>query len=93
MGHFEGYFEGAKTRDNLEGQKSLGPLKISLEMSHKVICPQKKNLPHFQNQRYINSYMKFANLVEGFAKSPRIFERKTKNINIDKANNRILMGS
>jgi hypothetical protein len=24
-------------RDNLEGQKSLGPLKISLEMAHKVI--------------------------------------------------------
>jgi hypothetical protein len=44
-------------RDNLEGQKSLGPLKISLGMAHKVICPQKKNnIPHFQNQRYINSY-------------------------------------
>ncbi len=39
------------------GQKSLGPLKISLEMAHKVICPQTtNNLPHFQNQRYINSY-------------------------------------
>jgi hypothetical protein len=24
------------------GQKNLGPLKISLEMAHKVICPQKK---------------------------------------------------
>jgi hypothetical protein len=24
------------------GQKSLGPLKISLEMAHKVICPPKK---------------------------------------------------
>jgi hypothetical protein len=29
-------------RDNLRGQKSLGPLKISLEMAHKVIVPQKK---------------------------------------------------
>jgi hypothetical protein len=29
-------------RNNLEGKKSLGPLKISLEMAHKVICPQKK---------------------------------------------------
>jgi hypothetical protein len=44
--------------ENLEGQKSLGggPLKISLEMAHKVICPQKINLLHFKNQRYINSY-------------------------------------
>jgi hypothetical protein len=44
MGHFEGYFEGASTflTPKLEGQKSLGPLKKSLEMAHKVICPQKK---------------------------------------------------
>ncbi len=28
---------------NLRGQKSLGPLKMSLEMAHKVIFPQKKN--------------------------------------------------
>jgi hypothetical protein len=50
MGHFSGYFEGAWT--------FLTPLKISLDMAHKVICPQKKNnLPHFQNQRYI--YSKF----------------------------------
>jgi hypothetical protein len=34
MGHFKGYFEGAKTL--------LDPLKISLEMAHKVIYPQKK---------------------------------------------------
>ncbi len=26
----------------LRGQKSLGPLKMSLEMAHKVIVPQKK---------------------------------------------------
>ncbi len=31
-----------KLRDNLRGQKSLGPLKVSLEMAHKVIVPQKK---------------------------------------------------
>ncbi len=46
-------------RDNLAGQKSLGPLKISLEMAHKVHCnlpATKNNLPHFQIQRYINSY-------------------------------------
>ena len=41
-------------------QKSLGPLKIikmSLEMAHKVIVPQKKNyVPPFLKQRYINKY-------------------------------------
>ncbi len=29
----------------LRGQKSLGPLKLSLEMAHKVIVPQKKLCP------------------------------------------------
>ncbi len=43
-------------RDNLRGQKSLGPLKMSLEMAHKVIVPQKKNVPRFLKQRDINSY-------------------------------------
>jgi hypothetical protein len=39
---------GPAFQNDAEGQKSLGPLKISLEMAHKVICPQKKNnLPHF----------------------------------------------
>ena len=33
---------GNCARDNLRGQKSLGPLKMSLEMAHKVIVPQKK---------------------------------------------------
>ncbi len=53
MSHFKGHFEEAKTfltpkivsrcaRDNLRGPKSLGPLKMSLEMAHKVIVPQKK---------------------------------------------------
>jgi hypothetical protein len=51
MGHFSGYFEGASTfltpklsmRDGqFRGRKSVGPLKISLEMAHKVICPQQK---------------------------------------------------
>ena len=33
------------------------PLKMSLEMAHKVIVPQKKNyVPQFLKQRYINSY-------------------------------------
>jgi hypothetical protein len=46
--------------DNLRGQKSLGPLKMSLEMAQKVIVQQKKNyVPHFLKQRDINSYMKF----------------------------------
>jgi hypothetical protein len=42
------------------GQKSRGPLDISREMAHYVVCPQKKNnVPHFQNQRCINSYYHF----------------------------------
>ncbi len=32
-------------------------------MTYKVICPQ-KNIPHFQNQRYINSYYSTVNPVE-----------------------------
>jgi hypothetical protein len=36
-------------RDNLRGQKSLGPLKMSLEMAHKVIVPQKKMSRSFLN--------------------------------------------
>ncbi len=45
------------SRDNLRGQKSLGPLKMSLEMAHKVILPPKKNyIPQFLKQRDINSY-------------------------------------
>jgi hypothetical protein len=38
MSHFE------CARDNLRGQKSLGPLKMSLKMAHKVILPPKKKL-------------------------------------------------
>ncbi len=68
MSHFSGHFEGASTfltpklslaalGDNLRGQKSLGPLKMPLEMAHKVIVPQKKNyVPQFLKQRDINSY-------------------------------------
>jgi hypothetical protein len=32
----------ARARDNLRGQKSLGPLKMSLETAQKAIVPQKK---------------------------------------------------
>ncbi len=46
-----------KIWDNLRGQKSRGPLKMSREMAQKVIVPQKKNyVPHFLKQRDINSY-------------------------------------
>jgi hypothetical protein len=38
-------------RDNLRGQKSLGPLIMSLEMAHKVIVPQKK----IMSQSFLNS--------------------------------------
>ena len=41
MSYFSGQFRG---------QKSLGPLKMSLEMAHKVSVPQKKNMsPSFLN--------------------------------------------
>jgi hypothetical protein len=59
MGHFSGYFEGASTflTPKFRGQKSLGPLEISLEMANYVVIPQKKNnIPHFQNQWCIISY-------------------------------------
>jgi hypothetical protein len=42
-------------RDNLRGQKSLGPLKMSLEMAQSY-CLTKKNVPQFLKQRDINSY-------------------------------------
>ncbi len=52
------------------GQKSLGPLEISLEKAHYVVCPQKKNnIPHFQNQQCINSY-KMSSLL-GFSKKKK----------------------
>ncbi len=38
-------------RDNLRGQKRLGPLKMSLEMAHKVIVPQKK----IMSRSFLNS--------------------------------------
>jgi hypothetical protein len=38
-------------RDSLRGQKSLCPLKMSLEMAHKVIVPQKK----IMSQSFLNS--------------------------------------
>jgi hypothetical protein len=51
------FFEIFMYRDNLRGQKSLVPLKMSLEMAHKVIVPPKKNyIPQFLKQRDINSY-------------------------------------
>ncbi len=62
MSHFSGHFEGASTFLTPKGgQKSLGPLKMSLEMAHKVILPPKKNyIPQFLKQRDINSYYLWA---------------------------------
>ncbi len=40
-----------KLRANLRGQKGLGPLKMSLEMAHKVIVPQKK----IRSQSFLSS--------------------------------------
>ncbi len=55
MSHFSGQFEGASTfltpKLSLRGQKSLGPLKMSLEMAHKVIVPQKK----IMSRSFLNS--------------------------------------
>jgi hypothetical protein len=42
---------GKKYWDNLRGQKSLGPLKMSLEMAHKVIVPQKE----IMSRSFLNS--------------------------------------
>jgi hypothetical protein len=45
MGHYEGYFEGAKTflrEGQFRGQKSQGPLKISREMAQLSNLPKNK---------------------------------------------------
>jgi hypothetical protein len=52
-----------KLRDNLRGQKSLGPLKMSLEMAHKVIVPQKNYVPKFLKQRDIGNFMYMSAVV------------------------------
>ena len=58
------------SRDNLRGQNSLGPLKMSLEMAHKVILPPKKNyIPQFLKQRDINSYLMRSGQFKGSKKS------------------------
>jgi hypothetical protein len=50
--------------DPWRGQKSLGPLKMSREMAHKVMVPQKNNyVPQFLKQRYINSYLLFSYFI------------------------------
>jgi hypothetical protein len=48
MSHLEGHFEGSK--------KSW-PLKMSREIAHKVIVPQKKYVPKFLKQRDIGNFM------------------------------------
>jgi hypothetical protein len=60
MGHFEGYFEGAKTFLTLYIVPK--PLKISREMAHKLICPKtKNNISNFQIQRYIGNFISHCN--------------------------------
>jgi hypothetical protein len=54
MSHFSGHFEGASTfltPKLSRARKSLGPLKMSLEMAHKVIVPQKK----IMSRSFLNS--------------------------------------
>ncbi len=70
MGHFKGYFEGAKafltpklsrarSEGQFWGQKSRGPLEISREMAHYVVCPKPKKIISqiFKNQRCIGIFM------------------------------------
>jgi hypothetical protein len=51
MEHFLGH------KEQFWGQTDQGPPKRSQAMPHDVNCfaRKKNNLPHFQNQRYINS--------------------------------------
>jgi hypothetical protein len=42
MGHFKGYFEGAKTF--LTPKIVPGPLEISREMDHYEVCPKQKKI-------------------------------------------------
>jgi hypothetical protein len=56
LSHFEGHFEGASTfltpKLSLAAlARSLGPLKMSLEMAQKVIVPQKK----IMSRSFLNS--------------------------------------
>jgi hypothetical protein len=92
---FSGHFEGASTfltpkcpslrSRNLRGQKSLGPLKMSLETAQKVIVPQKKNyVPQFLKQRDINSYYVLLPYIiyvmqsHRFSQSPAFLSRTAK---------------
>ncbi len=46
-----------RERESKRGREREGEKEKSLELSHNEFCPLKKNnLPHFPNQRYINSY-------------------------------------
>ncbi len=53
-----------------------GPLKISRENAHKLICPvTKNNLPNFQNQQYIGNFMSICDqspLCRPFLRRPGI---------------------
>ncbi len=66
MGYFLGFFEGGLDLFDLKiflcyAQDNLGLIKVSIPLKNPPECPiiyfahEKKNLPHFQKQRYINS--------------------------------------
>ncbi len=57
-------------RDNLRGQKSLGPLKMSLEMAHKVIVPQKK----IMSRSFLNSGTLIVIITTGPGRAVRMIE-------------------
>ncbi len=49
MGHFKGYFEGAK--------KSRPPQNIPRNGPEVIFPKTKNNLPNFQNQRYVGNFV------------------------------------
>ncbi len=58
--------QGYNICHNLRGQKSLGPLKMSLEMAHKVIVPQKKIMSRsFLNSGTLIVICPFCHISEG----------------------------
>ena len=56
--HFEGLFWGARfTRNNFEIKKVLSSSEKPLKMANYMFFPHNKNVPHFQNQHRINSFL------------------------------------
>jgi hypothetical protein len=68
---------GCSSAMPLRGQKSLGPLKMSLKMAHKVILPPKKNyIPQFLKQRDINSCFRPLSVLQVFSLVDIVVEKR-----------------